>query len=85
MSGLDRHLVKHHGISNHSHVNGAARGASPQQTQIGGFMTSSHNGGMPFAYNRNKMIKEFATYLTLDELPFSHSESDNLEHIIKFL
>ncbi|XP_074327325.1 uncharacterized protein LOC141665245 [Apium graveolens] len=42
---LDRHLKLHHGISKQSHESGAARGESPQQTQIGGFVTSSPGGG----------------------------------------
>ena len=46
-------------------------------------MTSSPGGGMPFAYNRDRMIEDFATYVTLDELPFCHGESPNLEYIIK--
>ena len=81
--GLDRHLKKHHGITKENHESGAARGGTSQQTQMGGFMTSSPGGGMPFAYNRDRMIEQFATYVTLDELPFSHGESDNLEHMIK--
>ena len=47
-------------------------------------MTSSPDGGMSFSYNRDKMIEDFATYVTLDELPFYHGESPNLEHMIKY-
>ena len=81
---LDRHLSKYHGITKQSHESGMTRGESPQQQiQIGDFMSSSHGGGMPFAYNRDKMIEDFATYVILDELPFSHGESPNLEYMIK--
>ena len=46
-------------------------------------MTSSRSVGMPFACNGDRMIEEFTTYVTLDELPFSHGESENLKQMIK--
>ena len=79
---LNRHLESKHEITRFNHESAAARGehgGGLQQTQIGGFMTTSAGGVMPFAYNRDRMIQEFATYVTLDELPFSHGESKNLE------
>ena len=83
---LNRHLESKHGITRASHESAAARGEQGgglRQTQIGGFTTTSPGGGMPFAYNRDRMVQEFATYVTLDELPFSHGESENLERMIK--
>ena len=68
---LNRHLVEKHGISKESHESGEARGESSlHQTQIGSFMSSNPGGGMPFSYYRERMINDFATYVTLDELPF---------------
>ena len=80
---LSQHLESKHEITKANHESAAARGqqygGGLQQTQIGGFTTTSAGGCMPFAYNRDRMIQEFATYVTLDELPFSHGESKKLE------
>ena len=35
---------------------------------------------MPFSYNKDRMIEEFAKYMIADELPFNHGESKNLEY-----
>ena len=40
-------------------------------------MTSSLGEGILFDYNKDRMIEKFAAYVTLDELPFFHGESDN--------
>ena len=79
---LSRHLENIHSITMASHESGEAR-RGPQQSQLGGFMTSTGGGGMPFSYSRDRMIESFATFVTLDELPFSHGESDNLEYMMK--
>ena len=79
---LNRHLENEHGITKENHESGAARGGL-QQTQLGGFMSSSPGGGIPFSYNKERMIDQFATYVTLDELPLSHGESPNLEYMMQ--
>lgn len=60
---------------------GAARGQG-KQTQLGSFMGSSPGGCTHFSCNVDRLVEDFATYITLDELPFPTGDSPNLEHMI---
>ena len=51
-STFNQHLDNIYGITKATHESGEARGGT-QQTQIGGFMSSSPSGGIPFSYNRD--------------------------------
>ena len=72
---LARHLRSEHqlGPEGEEHVRST-------QAQIQGYMSSIPGGGMPFAYNRDRMIDEFAKYVITVELPFNHGESENYEY-----
>lgn len=59
---LNRHLENIHGISKTCHESGEAC-KCPQQTQLGGYMTSSGGGGMSFFYNRDRMLKDLLLML----------------------
>ena len=50
------------------------------QTQLHGYASYTPGAGMPFVYNRERMIDEFSKYVILDELSFSHGESPNFEY-----
>ena len=54
--------------------------SSAGQTQLHGYAISMAGAGMPFVYNRDRMIDEFAKYVILDELPLNHGESPNYEY-----
>lgn len=72
---MARHLKKGHNLG----PDGAERDDS-RQAQIHGYATTTPGAGMPFVYNRDRMIDEFSKYVILDELPFTHGESPNFEH-----
>ncbi|KAK9742550.1 hypothetical protein RND81_03G181100 [Saponaria officinalis] len=46
-------------------------------------MSETPGGGMPFFYNRERMIDNMATYVNLDELPFSYGDSLNFENFTR--
>ena len=73
---LARHLNPGHGLG----PEGEDAGNNDGQTQISGFASQTPGAGMPFIYNRDRMIDEFSKYVLLDELPFTHGESLNYEY-----
>ena len=62
---------------------GGGGGLQQTQTQLGGFMSEVPGGGIPWHYNRNVMIENMATFVTLDEQPFNYGESLHLEKFNK--
>ncbi|KAL2900307.1 Zinc finger BED domain-containing protein RICESLEEPER 3 [Bienertia sinuspersici] len=47
------------------------------QVQLHGYAFDMPDAGMPFVYNRERMITEFGKFVIADELPFSFGESPN--------
>ncbi|KAH9623606.1 hypothetical protein KSS87_005765 [Heliosperma pusillum] len=70
---MSRHLRNDHGIT-------ASGVGSQTQTQLSGFMSEQAGGGKPFFYSQKNMIDHMATFVNLEELPFTYGESVNLEN-----
>ncbi|KAH9625871.1 hypothetical protein KSS87_010632 [Heliosperma pusillum] len=65
---MSRHLRNDHGIT-------ASGVGSQTQTQLSGFMSEQGGGGKPFFYSQKNMIDHMATFVNLEELPFTYGES----------
>ncbi|KAH9610555.1 hypothetical protein KSS87_018305, partial [Heliosperma pusillum] len=70
---MSRHLRNDHGIT-------ASGVGSQTQPQLSGFMSEQAGGGKPFFYSQKNMIDHMATFVNLEELPFTYGESVNLEN-----
>ncbi|KAH9620283.1 hypothetical protein KSS87_008209 [Heliosperma pusillum] len=70
---MSRHLRNDHGIT-------ASGVGSQTQTQLSGFMSEQSGGGKPFFYSQKNMIDHMATFVNLEELPFTYGESVNVEN-----
>ncbi|KAL2903553.1 putative AC transposase, partial [Bienertia sinuspersici] len=73
---MSRHLRSEHGLG----LEGEEGSSGGGQAQLHGYASDIPGIGMPFVYNRDRMITEFGKFIIADELPFSFSESPNYEY-----
>ncbi|KAL2900024.1 Zinc finger BED domain-containing protein RICESLEEPER 3 [Bienertia sinuspersici] len=69
---MSRHLRNEHGLGPKSEEGSSSSGQAQLHDMPG--------AGMPFVYNRDRMIAEFDKFIIDDELPFSFGESSNYEY-----
>ncbi|KAL2935455.1 Zinc finger BED domain-containing protein RICESLEEPER 1 [Bienertia sinuspersici] len=73
---MSRHLRSEHGLEP-----GGKEGSSGSgQAQLHGYASDMPSAGIPFVYNRDRMITEFVKFIIADEFPFSFGESPNYEY-----
>ncbi|KAL2892719.1 putative AC transposase, partial [Bienertia sinuspersici] len=73
---MSRHLRSEHGLRSEGEEGSTGGG----QDQLHGYASDMPGAGMPFVYNRDRMIAEFGKFIIADELPFSFGESSNYEY-----
>ncbi|KAL2932942.1 Zinc finger BED domain-containing protein RICESLEEPER 2, partial [Bienertia sinuspersici] len=76
---MARHLRSDHGLGPEGEEGSSGGG----QVQLHGYASDMPDAGMPFVYNRYRMITEFGKFIIADELPFSFGESPNYEYFNK--
>ncbi|KAL2906225.1 Zinc finger BED domain-containing protein RICESLEEPER 2, partial [Bienertia sinuspersici] len=72
---MSRHLINEHGLELKGEESSSGR-----QAQLHGYASDMPGAGMPFVYNRERMIIKFGKFVIADELPFSFGESPNFEY-----
>ncbi|KAL2923931.1 Zinc finger BED domain-containing protein RICESLEEPER 2, partial [Bienertia sinuspersici] len=73
---MSRHLRSEHGLGPEGEEGSSGGG----QAQLHGYASDMPGAGMPFVYNRDRMIFEFGKFIIAYELPFSFGESSNNEY-----
>ncbi|KAL2935213.1 putative AC9 transposase [Bienertia sinuspersici] len=73
---MSRHLRSEHGLGPEDKEGSSGGG----QAQLHGYASDMPGAGMPFVFNRDRMIVEFGKFIIADELPFSFGESSNYEY-----
>ncbi|KAL2906101.1 Zinc finger BED domain-containing protein RICESLEEPER 2 [Bienertia sinuspersici] len=73
---MSRHLRSEHGLG----PEGEEGSSSGGQAQLDGYASDMLDAGMPFIYNRDRMISELGKFIIADELPYSFGESSNYEY-----
>ncbi|KAL2937271.1 Zinc finger BED domain-containing protein RICESLEEPER 2, partial [Bienertia sinuspersici] len=70
---MSRHLRSEHGLG----PEGEEGSNDGGQAQLHGYASDMPGAGMPFVYNKDRMIAEFGKFIIADELPFSFGERPN--------
>ncbi|KAL2930459.1 putative AC transposase, partial [Bienertia sinuspersici] len=73
---MSRHLRSEHGLGPEGEEGSNGGG----QAQLHGYASDMPCAGMPFVYNRDRMISELGKFIIADELPYSFGESSNYEY-----
>ncbi|KAL2922100.1 putative AC transposase, partial [Bienertia sinuspersici] len=73
---MSRHLRSEHGLGREGEEGSSGGG----QAQLHGYASDMPGAGMPFVYNRDRMISELGRFIIADELPYSFGESVNYEY-----
>ncbi|KAL2933037.1 Zinc finger BED domain-containing protein 4 [Bienertia sinuspersici] len=73
---ISRHLRSEQGLG----PEGEGGSSGGGQAQLHGYASNMPGAGMPFVYNRDRMIAEFGKFIIVDELSFSFDESPNYEY-----
>ncbi|KAL2892729.1 Zinc finger BED domain-containing protein 4, partial [Bienertia sinuspersici] len=73
---MSRHLRSEHGLGSEGEKGSSGGG----QAQLHGYASDMPGAGMPFIYNRDRMISELGKFIIADELPYSFGESSNYEY-----
>ncbi|KAL2897331.1 putative AC transposase, partial [Bienertia sinuspersici] len=73
---MSRHLRSEHGLGPEGEEGSSGGG----QAQLHGYASDMPDAGMPFIYNRDRMISELGKFIIADELPYSFGESSNYEY-----
>ncbi|KAL2922824.1 putative AC transposase, partial [Bienertia sinuspersici] len=73
---MSRQLRSEHGLGPEGEEGSSGGG----QAQLHGYASDMPGAGMPFVYNRDRMISELGRFIIADELPYSFGESVNYEY-----
>ncbi|KAL2928170.1 Zinc finger BED domain-containing protein RICESLEEPER 2 [Bienertia sinuspersici] len=73
---MSRHLRSEHGLG----PEGDEGSSGGRQAQLHGYASDMPGAGMPFIYNRDRMISELGKFIIANGLPYSFGESSNYEY-----